>query len=360
MKIDKVEVLQKAVPYKRPFAIAGGETTVCEHAIVKITTDDGTIGLGEAATMPSYSDETHTDVETVLKEKLIPAVIGFNPLDINSIMDLLDRTVIGSNFAKAAIDLALHDIIGKITNQPVYVLLGGKYREKIPLAWAIGIGDIEEVAYEAAEYVQKGYQTIKIKIGNDPTRDIEAVKEVRNAIGDDVKFRVDANQGYSYDTAIETLSKMEKYSLELIEQPLPRSDIDGMAKLCEKLDTPIMADESMFDKRDAFELMKHKAADIINIKIMKPCGLRGSRAVPDIASAAGIPCLVGSMVEMGIGTSAGLHFAIATPNIEFACEMIGPEMLADDIIQPVPFFKHCENGYLELPTGSGLGVKLSL
>jgi chloromuconate cycloisomerase len=358
MKIEKVEILQKAVPFRRPFVIAGGETSLCEHAIIRIITDDGTIGLGEAATMQSYSSETHTGVEAVLKEKLIPAIIGHDPFELNAIMELLDKTVEGNSYAKAAIDLALHDVIGKITNQPVYQLLGGKCRETVPLAWAIGIGSIDDVASEAVEYVQKGYKTIKIKIGNDPGRDIDAVKEVRSAIGDDIKLRVDANQGYDYNTAIETLPKMEKYNLELIEQPLPREDIEGMAKLCDQLETPIMADESMFGIKDAIELIKRKATDIINIKIMKPCGLRGSRAVADIARAAGVPCLVGSMPEMGVGSAAGLHFAIATPNIYYACEMIGPEMLVDDTIHPAPFFAHCENGYLELPTGAGLGVSL--
>ncbi len=358
MKIEKVEVLQKEVPYKKPFAIAGGVTTVCQHAIIRITTDDGVFGLGEAATMPSYSDETHTGVEAILKEKLIPVIIGCDPFDINAIMERLEVAVDGNHYAKASIDLALHDLVGKIIDQPVYRLLGGKCRERIPLIWAIGLGDVEEVANEAAEYVERGFRTIKIKIGLDPKRDIEAIREVRNAIGSEIKFRVDANQGYDYDTAVETLPAMEKYDLELIEQPLPRSDIDGMAKLCAQLDTPIMADESMFGVKDAIELVKKKAADIINIKIMKPCGLRGSRAVADIAAAAGIPVLVGSMVEMGIGTAAGLHFAIATPGIDFACEMIGPELLADDIIQPAPFLATGAEGYLEIPAGAGLGVSL--
>ncbi len=358
MKIERVEVLQKQVPYKKPFAIAGGITTVCQHAIVKITADDGTFGLGEAATMPAYCDETHTGVEAILREKLIPVIIDCDPFDINAIMERLGGAVDGNHYAKASIDLALHDLVGKKMNQPVYRLLGGKCRERVPLIWAIGLGDVEEVANEAAEYVGKGFRTIKLKIGLDPKRDIETVKEVRDAIGSDIKLRVDANQGYDYDTAIETLPRMEKYDLELIEQPLPRSEIDGMARLCAKLDTPIMADESMFGTQDAIELIRRNAADIINIKIMKPCGLRGSRAVADIAAAAGIPVLVGSMVEMGIGTAAGLHFAIATPNINFACEMIGLELLADDIIQPAAFLTTCAEGYLELPTGTGLGIDL--
>jgi muconate/chloromuconate cycloisomerase len=358
MKIEKIDVLQRSVPFKRPFEIAGGATTVCEHAIIRITIDDGTYGLGEAATMAAYSEETHTGVETVLKEKLIPVVIGCDPFDINAIMERLDKTVDGNSFAKAAIDLALHDLMGKLANQPVYKLLGGKYRDRVPLAWAIGLGGIGDVAAEAVEYVEKGYRTIKIKIGNDPKRDIDAVREVRNAIGDEIKFRVDANMGYDLDTAIETLSEMEKYDIELFEQPISRDDIEGMAKLCERFDTPIMADESNYSPEDALDLARKKAADILNIKIMKPCGLRGSRAIANIAQAADIPLLIGSMPEMGIGTAAGLHFAISTPGIEYACELIGPEMLADDVIEPVPFLKTCEKGYLELPTGNGLGVDL--
>ncbi|MCK4303522.1 MAG: dipeptide epimerase [Candidatus Eisenbacteria sp.] len=358
MKIAEIEVLQRAVPYKKPFAIAGGSTSLCEHALVRITTTDGVFGLGEAATMPSYSEETHTSVEAVLREKLIPAVRGCDPFDINAIMARLDAAASGNSIAKAAIDLALHDLVGKLTDQPVYRLLGGCFRERVPLAWAIGLGGIEEVAGEAAKYAGKGFGTIKIKVGRDAERDIEAVRAVREAIGSRVRLRVDANQGYDYDTAIGILPKMERFDLELIEQPLPRSDIEGMGRLCAALDTPIMADESVFNAQDAIELIRQRAADIINIKIMKPCGLRGSRAVADIAAGAGIPCLIGSMVEMGIGTAAGLHFAIATPNIDFACEMIGPEMLAADIIEQAPFLATCGEGYFALPTGTGLGVSL--
>jgi L-alanine-DL-glutamate epimerase-like enolase superfamily enzyme len=308
--------------------------------------------------MPSYSDETHTSVEAVLREKLIPAVLGCDPFDISAIMERLDRAVTGNSFAKAAIEIALEDLTGRLVDQPVYRLLGGKYRERVPLAWAIGIGDVAAVAKEAAEYAARGFGTIKVKIGRDPARDIEVVREARSAIGGGVKLRVDANQGYDLTTAMETLPRMEKFDLELIEQPLPRGDISGMARLCGLLETPIMADESVFGPEDAIALVRGAAADIINIKIMKPCGLRGSRAIADIAAAAGIPILVGSMVEMGIGTAAGLHFAIATPGIEFACEMIGPEMLADDVVESVPFLATCAEGYLGVPTGAGLGVCL--
>jgi len=151
---------------------------------------------------------------------------------------------------------------------------------------------------------------------------------------------------------------MERHNLELIEQPLPRERINDIAKLRKILKTPIMLDESLVSIHDAIELIEKKAVDIFNIKVMRVGGLYNSLKFAHLAQAAGIPCLVGSMVEFGIGTTAGLHFALATSNIKFACELIGPEMLASDVINPAGFLGNCGKGYLTIPVKSGLGVSL--
>ncbi|HEX6971135.1 MAG TPA: enolase C-terminal domain-like protein, partial [Limnochordia bacterium] len=260
--------------------------------------------------------------------------------------------------AKAAIDIAAHDLAAKTLGLPVHRLLGGAVRRRVPLAWAVGLGSTEEMVREAQQYVARGFRTIKLKIGRDPRQDLQNVAAVREAIGPEIALRVDANQGYTVDVAIPTLRRMEAYDLQLIEQPVPRWDLSGMAKIAAALDTPILADEAVFDAHDAWRVIREQAADLINIKIMKPGGLYPSKQVAAVAAAAGVPCLVGSMIEMGPGTAAGLHFAASTPNVLYPSELIGPVMLAGDVICEDRFAPSAVPGYLEVSDEPGLGVSL--
>ncbi|MEW6227732.1 MAG: enolase C-terminal domain-like protein [Bacillota bacterium] len=358
MRIAAVRAIPVDIPYHKPFVIAGGPSTVATHVIVKITSDDGTVGIGEAAPMTSYSEETQADIIHAVERFLGPAVVGRDPLDLELIHELMERHLPGHHFAKAAVDLACYDLAGKTLGVPVYKLLGGLYRTKIPLAWAVGMDGIDAMVAEAVEFAGRGFETIKVKIGNDPRKDLEVVAAIRDAIGPKVGLRVDANQGYTPTVAIQVLRRMEKYDLQLIEQPVPRWDLDGMARVAAALDTPIMADESMFGPNDAINLIRFHACDIINIKIMKPGGLYNSKKVAAIAEAADIPCLVGSMIETGVGTAAGVHFAASTRNIAYPCELIGPMMLKDDVIKEDIYSANYVRGYLEAPGGPGLGVRL--
>ncbi|HYF76343.1 MAG TPA: enolase C-terminal domain-like protein, partial [Symbiobacteriaceae bacterium] len=251
------------------------------------------------------------------------------------------------------------DIMGKKLNVPAYQLLGGKVRDRIPLAWVVGIGSIDEMVEEAVSYVKKyGFETVKLKIGREPAKDLDVVREVRSALGPTVKIRVDANQGYDVSTAIKTLRKMEQYDLELVEQPVAKWNILGMAEVAAALDTPIEADESMFGYHDAMTLIKLKACDIINIKIMKPCGLYGSKKVAAVAEAAGLTCLIGSMVEFGPGTAAGLHFAAAHRVVAHACEQVGGFLFAGDVVEENFGLSAVEGGSLKVPEGPGLGITM--
>jgi L-alanine-DL-glutamate epimerase-like enolase superfamily enzyme len=237
-------------------------------------------------------------------------------------------------------------------------MLGGKVRESIDIVGVIGIGSVEEMTEEAIGYANRGIRTIKLKIGNNPKKDIETVREVRKQIGPDVLIRVDANQGYDVSTAIRTIRKLEEYDIELVEQPVKKWDIQGMAKVTAAVDVPIEADESMFILHDAMNIIKHRAADIINIKILKPGGLFASKKVAALCEAEGITCLVGSMVEFGIGSVAGLHFAASTPSVQHACELVGPSLFQFDVICEDYSLDAYENGKLKVPSGPGLGVTL--
>lgn len=359
MKITRIEAFPVDIPYKKPFVINGGPSYVGDHVLTRVHTDEGIIGYGEGAPMVTYSDETQKDILNGVNDYLSQVVLGMDPFDLEAIYQRMDAILPGHHFAKAAIDLACYDIMGKKTGLPVYKLLGGKVRDRIPLAWVVGIGTVDEMVAEAVSYVGKyGFQTVKLKIGREPKKDLDVVREVRAALGPNVKIRVDANQGYNVATAIQTLRKMEQYDLELVEQPVAKWNILGMAEVAAALDVPIEADESMFGYHDAMTLIRLKACDIINIKIMKPCGLYGSNKVAAVAEAAGITCLVGSMVEFGPGTAAGLHFAAANSIVAHACEQVGGFLFAGDVVEEDFGLSAVVDGCLPVPEAPGLGITL--
>lgn len=318
------------------------------------------MGYGEAAPMTAYSGETAEGIRHALEEFFFPLVRGLDPLDLEGLHDCLDRRLQGHSFAKAALDFACYDLAGKTLGVPAYRLLGGKFRDRIALAWAVGLGTVDEMVAEAVHYARAGFPTIKLKIGVDPQRDLEVVREVRAALGPGVPIRVDANQGYDLVTACRILPRMEEQELQLIEQPIPRWNLDGMAELCRMLETPIMADESLYSLQDAGQLAQRRAADIFNIKLLKPGGLWRSRQVAAVAEAFGLPCIVGSMPEMGVGTLAGVHFAAASRAVSLPSELIGPLMFAGDVLAGNPL-GNLEQvpGWITVPDTPGLGVVLA-
>lgn len=357
MRIAKVSCRPVEIPYRKPFVISGGPSVVGEHVLTRVQLEDGTVGYGESAPMPSYSEETQKDSLHAVQD-LAPIVTGMDARDFELIHRRMDAVVPGHHFAKASIDLALYDAVGKVLEQPVHMLLGGKVRDRIPIAWVVGIGPLDDMVEEAVTHVRKGFATVKLKIGKEPKKDLDLVREVRRAIGPDVKLRVDANQGYDVATAIRVLRKMEPYDLELVEQPVPAWNILGMAEVAAALDVPIEADESMFDHHDAMSLIRLRACDIINIKVLKPGGLYPSKKVAAVCEAAGITCLVGSMVEFGPGTAAGLHFAAAHHVVQHACEPVGPLLFQRDVIEEELGMPAITDGCLPVPTTPGLGITI--
>lgn len=358
MKITGLTSIRINIPYRKPFVISGGENVAGEHVLIAVHTDEGIVGYGESAPMVSYSGETQSDSFHALTEYLQHAIAGLDPFDFEKIHSTMDRALPEHYFAKSAIDIALYDLIGKKLNVPVYKLLGGKVRSGIDITGVIGIGTTDEMIAEANDYVRKGLKTIKVKIGSDPQKDMEIVREIRRSVGPDVLIRIDANQGYDVSTAIRTIRKLEQYDIELVEQPVKKWDLYGMAAVAAAVDTPIEADESMFTLHDAMNIIKHRAADIINIKILKPGGLYPAKKVAALCEAEGITCLVGSMVEYGIGTVAGLHFAASTPSVKHACELVGPSLFRYDILKEDYSSDAFVDGRMIVPEGPGLGVAL--
>jgi len=287
---------------------------------------------------------------------LAPQLIGEDPFNMERIWEKMDFAAPTYPMSKAAIDLALYDIMGKALDTPVYNLLGGLYRKRFPIVGLIGIGSEKEVSTEASKLVEEGYTGLRLKIG--PKRDVDNVRVLRDTVGGEVTIRVDCNQGYSTHEAIRVIKAMERYDVELVEQPTVWWDFKALATVAKAVDTPIMPHESIFLLSDVKALMDLGAVGVLGLKMYRPGGgITNARRLLDMARLMGIPCLIHADVELGISLAAATHFIAARyRDLKFKPELSGyPEWIADDVVtQPLDM----KDGYAEVPEGPGLGVEL--
>lgn len=355
MKIVEGKALPIRIPLKKPFMIAVGALTHSNHVLVKLTDDEGRVGWGETSTFPEVYGYDQKSLFNVLTDHLIPAVIGLDPSNILEIHRRMDRALPYNLMAKTGVDIAVYDLAAQAFNTPLYSLLGGRRIGRIPLVGVVDIVPAEDAAISAIEQAEAGFETIKIKIGKDDHHDLERVKTVRKAVGNDIKLRVDGNAGYDRGTAEKVFKAMEEFDLEWIEQPLVKWDLEGMARLAKLLDTPVAADESVHDAHDAHTLLKLGAADVINIKVVKCGGLYRSQKIASVCAAGGAPCFLGGTIETTPGMAAGAHFYAATQNVISAAEILGSPFYEDDVVKET---MNVMGGYMELPEAPGLGVAI--
>jgi muconate cycloisomerase len=238
---------------------------------------------------------------------------------------------------------------------PLWAVLGEKRLNNVPLIGVVDICSPDSASASAAEQATRGFQTIKIKIGQDTTADIRRVEAVRKAVGDDIRLRVDGNCGYDRDAAFRVFTQMEDYGLEWIEQPLPAWDLEGMAMLAHRLKTPVAMDESIYTVHDAKRCIALGAADVVNIKVPKCGGIFHCRKIAALCEASGAACFLGGCLETSPGMAAAMHFYAATPNMVSAAEIHGLSFYVDDVVvNPV----HVANGKAVLPQAPGLGVTI--
>lgn len=283
------------------------------HVIVEIAAADGTVGLGEASPLPEFTGETAASVLHVLDETYLEVLPGLDAAAVGAVMADLEHRLPANPSARAALDMALHDLAGKILGVPVSVLLGGARRPSIRLARALGIGTVVDTVASAERFVAAGFRTLKMKVGQDPSADVERVRAVRAAVGPGVRIRIDANQGYDPPTAIAVLRRLEACELEYVEQPVPRWDHAGMAHVRRATGVRVLADEALQTLQDALALLRGDAADLFAIKLIKTGGLARARQIVGIAEAAGLDCVIISPFETQIGAAAGLHLALTLP-----------------------------------------------
>ena len=348
-------------------------TPIGHHAIIEVLTDEGLIGWGESPAGATwggshmrYYGESPETVAVVIRDYLLPAVLGLNPVDISVIHARMDLAIKGHPYAKAAVDIAVYDLAGKAFGVPISTLLGGSHRDSIEVAHSLGIMDLDRCYAEAEEAVAEGALTIKCKTGLDPERDVTLVRELRRRLGNTIKIRVDGNESYSsVGEAVSFTKRQEEFDILLCEQPVVGAL--GLARVAERIESPVMADESAWTVQDILELDKLNAAQCISLYVTKPGGLYRARQVADIAEQVGMYCDIGGSIETGIGNAANLHLGSATKiaRLPSVCPVSQPEgsngpkiagvyYLDDLISEPFRF----ESGRVFTPTGAGLGIEV--
>jgi muconate cycloisomerase len=371
--IHSIETVVVQLPTRREHKWTGLTEPIGRYVLVRMTDTEGRIGWGEAPALKDwggefgrYFGESQIIVQTVIEKYLAPTVLGVELGNVIELHSRMDRLIKGYPYAKAAVEFAFYDLSGRALGLPVHYLLGGQFRNRIPVTHSLGLISIAEAEQEAAKVAAEGIKTIKIKVGMDVKRDVEVVRAVRAAVGPDVELCIDANEGYrSPGEAICAVREMEKYKLKYVEQPV--EGIEGLAAVARAIDQPVMADESAWNAHDVIQIIDKRAAQIVSIYTTKPGGLYKAMEVNAVCRAAGIICNVNGSVETGVGNLANIQLAAAAPAVVLSCVVpvstpaeaqsgqVGGIYYKDDLLKRP--FKLVE-GAIEVPDGPGMGLEI--
>jgi L-alanine-DL-glutamate epimerase-like enolase superfamily enzyme len=367
MKVTRIDTKLVSIPLKTKYVFASHVADAFRNVLVWVETDAGVTGIGEA----SFSGrgggvyaETPESAKVHIDAYLAPAIVGEDPFDIERIHEKMDEALPLNLVAKSGIDLALWDVMGKKTGLPAYKLLGGAHGDRIRCTYTLSIDTPDAMARSAAMRAEQGYTTVVVKVGRDPDNDVERVRCVREAVGDTVRIRLDANEGYRPDQAIRILRQVERYEPEFIEEPVRHWDLDGMAMVARAVGLPVSSDESNSTARTVMQIIDKRAASILNLKISKNGGLFRCKQIAAIAEAAGIPIIVGGNTTFEIGRQASRHFALSTRAVDktMGSEGCAPasQSKVDDVTTRFLGYDDVQSGkgYVELIAGPGLGVEL--
>jgi len=360
MKITHLETIPVEVPLNRRLAIRGarGAHAVSPFLLLKIHTSEGIVGLGEVSATPRWSGEDSVTAAHLIAKVIAPRLAGEDPTAIERLSRGVDGMVAGHPFTKAAVEMALWDILGKAAGLPVYRLLGGAVREFVPTKWSVSGLPPAEAAAIAAWAVEQGFRAMKVKVGIDPDEDVARVRAVRQAVGPGIRLGVDANGGWAPWVAVATIRRLSEYDIWFVEQPVAAAHIGFMAEIRRQVDVRILADESVYTPEDAMALARAGAADALSLYVGKSGGIGPARRIAAVAEAAGLGATVGSNLELGVASAAMIHLAMATPAItaeDLPCDIIGPLYYDGEILtEPLAIV----GGLATPPDRPGLGVEL--
>src|SRR4051812_13529331 len=362
MKIERIEVFPVRLPLKALSRLSRGVPRTMEEGkriiLVKMTADDGTVGWGEAGPSRRWSAEPPHSCYTSIKEYLAPVLIGRDPFDLAGLHAAMNTELApgldpGQPIAKAALDLAAHDLICKSLGIPLQTWLGAKGSDRIELSYLVSAPDVEAVLDSVQAGLKEGYRAFKVKVGHEPKLDIERVKGVLSLAKGCVVW-VDANQGYTLDAALRACRGFEALGIELFEQPIPMGEFSGMKKLLSATSMTIALDEAAMGLPVVIELIRREAVEALVIKVNKVGGIHYSRQLCDLARSAGLGLIGSGLMDAPIGFAASVH-VFAAYGLDYPCDLNGPQFIAEDYLKtPYPM----EGRFALVPKGPGLGIEI--
>ena len=361
MIISRIDIFTLNTPLTRTLKVSIGMRTTVENVVIKITTDSGLVGWGEASPCAYIVGDTAATAYAAA-QSLAQVIIGKDPLALESRMKEINGFIVGESSTRSAFDMALYDIAAKAADMPLYQYLGGglldTHGQPRVLRTDLTIGQlatVEETVAEAQEILDQNFDAIKMKVGRPGLQDVAHVAAVRELAGPDIAIKVDSNQGWDYPTAVANINAMKPLNLQYSEQPLAAWDHANMARLRDKVDLPICADESVFTDKDALKLVNAGAADYLNIKLGKAGGIHTGLKINAIAEAAGCKCMIGCFGESRLALSAAAHLAMAKPNIVFLDLDSAFTFKTDPVLGGIVYDEKV-GGVIHLPDANGHGA----
>jgi L-Ala-D/L-Glu epimerase len=353
LKIKAIQVGSISLPLVRPFKTALRTVEAVNDIVVRVIADDGSVGYGEAPPTAVITGDTTGSILCAVRDFIRPAIVGMELDDLDAVMAKLDGCMVHNTTPKAAVDMALYDLWAKAQGKPLYQLLGGA-RTAFKTDITISVNPVDQMVADSLDAVQQGFDILKIKVGKEGLADVERMAAIRAAVGPDVKLRVDANQGWTAEQSVAIIRAMEDKGLgiELVEQPVPAHDLAGLRAVTAAVDTPILADEAVFSCYDAANIIEQKAADLINIKLMKTGGIHNALKICRMAEENGVECMIGCMLESRLSVAAAAHLA-AGQSVVTRADLDGPSLCSVDPYTGGPVF---DGPSITMTDDPGVGV----
>lgn len=352
--ITQVELYKLSIPLKEPFITSLGRDDFARNVLVRIETNEGITGFGECSPYMAINGESQ-DTCYIVGGYFATLFKGKNALAIGERIADMDKLIYSNTSIKSAFDMALYDIAAQHAGVPLYKFLGGDKDKTIVTDYTVSIGEPEKMATDAIKIKEEGYPAIKVKLGKDGRKDVLRMKAIREAVGKDIPLRIDANQGWDAEEAIETLNGLALYNIQHCEEPIPRWDFMNLPRVRKASPIPIMADESCGDEHDAERLINIKACDYMNIKLGKSGGIFKALKIVKLAADAGIHLQVGGFVESRLAMTAFAHFSLCHPLIEHFDFDTALMFSEDPVTGGILYGK---NGVISVPDSPGLGASI--